>query len=57
MMMVPRANLVGLDGWRGPSFVHRAAKAPASRMMKTGLMEFTHGTGISHPNRSRSSRW
>ena len=28
MIAVPSANLTGVDGWRGPSRVHSAAKTP-----------------------------
>jgi hypothetical protein len=54
--VVPAPNLSGVTGCRSPSLVHRAAKAPASTMMNTGLMLLTHETGISQPNRSRSRR-
>ena len=56
MIPVPRANFVGVDGWRSPSLVHSAAKTPDSTMMKTGLIDCTHDTGISQPNSERSSR-
>jgi hypothetical protein len=49
------ANFTRLDGWRRPSRTHRAANAPDRMMMKTGLIECTHETGISQPNRERSS--
>ena len=55
-MMAASPNLTGVDGWRFPSFVQIAAKTPDRMMMNTGLMDCTHDTGISHPNRSRSSR-
>ncbi len=56
MLIVPSANFTGLDGCRSPSLVHIVANTPASTMMKTGLIDCTHGTGISQPNRLRSSR-
>jgi len=51
-----RVTVFGVTGWRLPMRVHIAAKAPASTMTKTGLIEFTHETGICQPNRSRSRR-
>ena len=56
MLAVPRANFTGVDGCRSPSRVHIAANTPASTMMKTGLIDCTHETGISQPNRLRSRR-
>ncbi len=56
MMPVPRANFVGVEGCRPPSFVQIAAKTPDSTMMKTGLIDCTHETGISQPNSDRSRR-
>ena len=34
-----------------------AAKTPDRMMMKTGLIDWTHETGISQPKMSRSRRW
>ena len=56
MLIVPSANFSGVDGCRSPSLVHIAANTPARTMMNTGLIDCTHDTGISQPNRSRSSR-
>ena len=56
MMPVPRANFVGVEGCRSPSFVQIAANTPESTMMNTGLIDWTHDTGISQPNSERSSR-
>ena len=56
MMIAPSANFTGVDGWRAPSFVQIAANTPDSTMMKTGLIDCTHETGISQPNRSRFRR-
>ena len=56
MMMAAKPNLTGVEGWREPSFVHTHANTPDSTMMKTGLIDCTHGTGISQPNRSRFRR-
>ena len=49
MMIAPSANLTGVDGWRAPSFVQIAAKTPERMMMKIGLIDCTHDTGISQP--------
>ena len=49
MMIAPRANFTGAEGWRVPSFVQTAAKTPDRMMTKIGLIEFTHETGISQP--------
>ena len=57
MIAVPSANLTGVDGPRSPSLVQTAANTGASTMMHTGLIDCTHDTGISQPNRCRSSRW
>ncbi len=56
MTAVPTANFIGVDGCLEPHLVHTAAKMPESTMMKTGLIDCTHDTGISQPNRARSSR-
>ena len=53
--MTPRANLIGVNGCRSPSLVQIAAKTSDKIMMNTGLIEFTHATGISQPNRFRFS--
>ena len=52
---MPRANFTGVDGWRVPSFVQIAANTPDRMMMKIGLIDCTHDTGISQPNRLRFS--
>ncbi len=48
--------MTGEAGCRSPSLVQSAANPPASTMMNTGLMDCTHDTGISQPNRFRLSR-
>ncbi len=47
--MVPAANFSGVAGWQWPSFVQMAANTPEWTMMNTGLIDCTHGTGISKP--------
>src|SRR5690606_15587467 len=41
MMMVPAANLIGVDGCFGPHLVQTAANTPDRRMMKIGLIDCT----------------
>ncbi len=53
---VPSANLIGVDGWRSPIFVHTAANTGASRITHTDSIDCTHDTGKSQPNRLRSMR-
>ena len=55
MIAVPSANFTGVDGCRSPSFVQIAANTPERMMMKIGLIDCTHGTGISQPKRLRFS--
>ena len=54
--MVPRANLIGVDGCRGPSRVHIVANTPAKTMMKMGLIDCTQLGGMVQPPTVRSRR-
>lgn len=57
LMPIPssaHANFRGVDGARSPSLDQMAAKIGAKMMMKMGLIDCSHGTGIVNPPTVRS---
>src|SRR5699024_4974213 len=56
MMTLATPNLTGVDHWRLPSLVHRAANTPEKMMSNIGFIDGTSDVRISKTKSSRSRR-